>query len=98
MSKNSDRFIPLFLAIAFWLLSLWFLVCGAYAANLLKDGMGPDSVESHGVLAWYRFWVGFRGIFGFWVVPTFVLGTLSYWCDRRSHRAIVEETNPVAPS
>ena len=32
------------------------LMAAAGLAWLLKDGLGPDMVQSHGLLAWTRFW------------------------------------------
>jgi hypothetical protein len=90
-SANRDGSLPLFAAILLWFVCLWILVCGAAWAWSMKDGLGPDSVESHGLLAWQRFWVDFRWTFGFGVAPTFVLGMLCYWWDYRSHVSIIEK-------
>jgi hypothetical protein len=81
---HRDGSFPLFAAILLWFVSLWILVCGAAWALAMKDGLGPDAVDSQGLLAWQRFWVGFRGSFLLGVVPTFVLGLLCYWRDGRS--------------
>jgi hypothetical protein len=36
---------------------------------LLRDGMGPDSIDSHGTVAWVRFWQMYAG--------PLLLGTIS---------------------
>jgi hypothetical protein len=49
------------------------------ASWLLRDGLGPDSVESTGSLAWARFWRDCYPVL-FFCVPVFVFGV---WCILR---------------
>jgi hypothetical protein len=81
MHEDNDSSWPLFVALSLWGASLLVLVCGSGGVWILKDGLGPDSVESHGWLALSRFWIGVRWMIGLVVVPLHVAGWLFYWYD-----------------
>jgi len=81
MHRKDDSSWQLFLAIASWGGSL---LLGFFYANLawmLKDGLGPDAMESHGLLALARFWKEVRWTFGLVVAPMHLAGWFFYWCD-----------------
>ena len=52
--------LRLFLALVLLAGSLWYLFSVALIAWAFRDGIGPDSVESHGLLALSRSWRGMR--------------------------------------
>ena len=62
-----------------------FLAYITYIFWFFRDGMGPDSVESSGSLAWSRFWEDFR--FALEIGAPILLFGL--WCIFRSRK-----TNP----
>jgi hypothetical protein len=83
MNRNDDSSWQLFLAIACWGASLVILFLYSPFAWVMKDGLGPDALESQGLLALGRFWKVMRWTFGLVVVPMHLAGWLFYWCDRR---------------
>jgi hypothetical protein len=102
MDRRDDSSWQLFLAICFWMASLLILLQTSYLAWLLKDGLGPDSVESHGLLALGRFWSGIRWNLCVLVIPIHSVGWFFYWLDSRKEqqdfleqRAGWNEINPM---
>jgi hypothetical protein len=83
MNRNDDSSWQLFLAIAFLGGSLVILFLYSPFAWVLKDGLGPDAVESQGLLAWGRFWKEIRWTLALVVVPVHLAGWFFYWCDTR---------------
>jgi hypothetical protein len=68
-----------FFAILLWVVSLIVLGFGIEFEWFLRDGLAPGVVESHGTLAWQRFWDGGNFLWLLvWVVPPFVLGCFIY--------------------
>jgi hypothetical protein len=59
------------------------LLLGTTLAWAHKDGLGPNAVESHGLLALSRFWRDVWRPFCFLVVPTHLAGWVFYWWDLR---------------
>jgi hypothetical protein len=55
VNSRDDNSIPLFLALCCWLWGGLSLLHISYIAWLLKDGLGPNTVESHGWLGIARF-------------------------------------------
>jgi hypothetical protein len=79
-----DGSILLFGAILCWFMGLLILAWASAIVWTLRDGLGPDSVESHGLLALSRFWRDMRSIFILYVIPLSLLGCLLYrWNARR---------------
>jgi hypothetical protein len=60
------------------LAALFFLFASG-TSWFFRDGLGPDSVESIGVVAWSRFWKDFYPVL-FFCVPVFLFGV---WCILR---------------
>jgi hypothetical protein len=83
MTRNDDSSWPLFLAISFWGASVGVLLAGAQMAWILKDGLGPNAAQSHGLLALSRFWTEIRWTFGLVVVPLHLAGWFCCWLDRQ---------------
>jgi hypothetical protein len=70
-----------------------FLAFATVAGWFLRDGLGPDSVESTGSLAWWRFWRDFR--FALLIgVPVLLLGL---WCIFHGRKVTEEHTFPQNP-
>jgi hypothetical protein len=63
--------------------SVLVLLGTAPLALALKDGLGPNAVESHGLLALSRFWRDIWRPVCFLVIPTHLAGWLLYWWDLR---------------
>jgi hypothetical protein len=55
VNERDDNSIPLFLALCGWLVGSLGLLFISSIAWTLKDGLGPNAVESHGWLAFTRF-------------------------------------------
>jgi hypothetical protein len=83
MHRDDDSSWPLLLAIFFWGASMLVLLGGALWAWTFKDGLGPNAVRSHGLLALSRFWTEIRWTFGLVVVPLHLAGWFCYWLDRQ---------------
>ena len=60
MDRRDEFSWPLYLAIHLWGASLIVLLCTDAFAWSLRDGLGPDAVESHGLQALGRFWRDMR--------------------------------------
>jgi hypothetical protein len=58
--KDDDSDPRLFIALILWMGSLVYLAGNACLAWALKDGMGPNAVESGGLVALNRFWIEVR--------------------------------------
>ena len=71
------------------LFSWWFSIVGLFLTATIawsfKDGLGPDSVESHGRAAVLRFFQIFRVPF-ITMAPIFLLDCLFFGMAVRSHR------------
>ena len=82
MERRTDGSIRLFLALCCWAFGTIGLLAVSLWAWLLKDGLGPDSVESHGWRALERFWAGAGWAL---LAPTVLIiaGILLYLSDRR---------------
>jgi len=65
-----------------------FLIYAAWMCWFFRDGLGPDSVESIGRLAWSRFWGEFRFTLLF-SAPVLCFGA---WCIRRKRKDSYPET------
>ncbi len=83
MYRRDDSSLQLFLAILFWMVSLLILLGSSLFAWALRDGLGPNSVDSHGLLALSRFWRDVRGSLCLLVIPIHSVGWLFYWWDSR---------------
>ncbi len=83
MYRRDDSSWQLFLAILFWMVSLLILLGSSQFAWALRDGLGPNSVDSHGLLALSRFWRDVRGSLCLVVIPMHLVGWLFYWWDLR---------------
>ncbi len=71
-------------AIFFWVVSLFALMYGGVFVWAIKDGLGPESVESHGSVAVIRFCTGMAWIVGIYVIPPLLVGCILYpWRSRR---------------
>jgi ABC-type multidrug transport system permease subunit len=69
-------------------LTALFLLYAAWTCWFFRDGLGPDSVESIGSLAWSRFWEDFR--FALLLsAPVLFFGA---WCIRRKRKVALDET------
>jgi putative addiction module component (TIGR02574 family) len=80
--RQDDNSLPLFLALCCWLFGgLWLLGVSLMAWGL-KDGLGPNSVESHGWLALARFWRAAHWNL-FPPVALILVGCGLYWWDIR---------------
>jgi hypothetical protein len=66
-----------------------FLAYATFTCWFFRDGMGPDSVESSGSLAWSRFWQDFRFAL---LIGTPIL-FFGLWCIFRRRRVTHEHTN-----
>jgi hypothetical protein len=84
--RRDDSSWPLFLATAFWMASLLILLGISLFAWALRDGLGSDAVESHGLLALSRFWRDIRWHLCFLVIPIHTIGWLFYWRDSPDFR------------
>lgn len=92
MDRRVESSWPLFLAVSFWMASLLILFGSSLFEWTLRDGLGPDSVESHGLLALSRFWRGIRWSFCLVVIPIHWFGWLFYWWDsRKMHQDCPEQ-------
>jgi hypothetical protein len=90
MEKRHVGSVVLFAAVRSWFASLLACLAVSLFAWSFRDGLGPDSVESYGSLAFNRFWAS-----AWWqlslAVAIFLLGCLLYQWDvhqsatRRSH-------------
>ena len=65
-------------AVFFWTLSLIALLIGAFFVWILKDGLGPDAIDSHGLIALQRFGSGMAWIVGLYVLPPSLIGCALY--------------------
>ncbi len=83
MNEKTDSSWPLFLAAGCLVASALILLFYLPFAWIMKDGLGPDATESHGLVALGRFWREIRWIFCGLLVPTQVLGWFFYWWDSR---------------
>ncbi len=83
MDRQDSSSWQLFSALCCWLASLYILVWNSLLEWALRDGLGPDVVESHGLLALSRFWGGIRWPLCLYVIPNFLAGCLLYWLDSR---------------
>lgn len=70
-------------AAIFWGVGLLALLLGAAFAWFIKDGIGPDAVETHGLLGFRRFWDGMLWVLGLYVAPPLFIGCLLYSWRRR---------------
>jgi len=71
------------LAILFWVISALASLGGGFMVWVLKDGLGPGLVESHGIVALYRFGSGMATVFGIFALPPLLVGCLLYpWRKR----------------
>lgn len=70
-------------AIFFWGLSLLALLLGVAFAWFIKDGLGPNAVETHGLLSLRRFWDGMIWALGLYVALPLFIGCLLYPWRRR---------------
>ena len=77
-------------AILFWIISFVALLIGAFFVWILKDGLGPDEVDSHGLVALQRFAEGIIWILGFCVLPLSLVGCALWPWQRRQSRAVRE--------
>jgi hypothetical protein len=84
--NERDGSAPLFLALLLWLVSLLIPLPCLSLAWILKDGLGPDAVESYGLVALGRFWRGLSWVPFLVSALTFASGCLFYRWDacRRS--------------
>ena len=72
------------IAISLWIVSLSILLCGGVLVWVLKDGLGPDAIDSHGIAALGRFCGGMAWIVGIYVSPPLLIGCILYpWRNRR---------------
>ena len=71
-------------AILFWVISAFALMGSGFMVWLLKDGLGPDAVDSHGVVAFTRFCSGIALLTAIFVLPPFLLGCILYPWRRRT--------------
>lgn len=55
MGQRINDTIQLFIAISCWMLGIFGLLGISLFGWILRDGLGPDSVDSHGWLALRRF-------------------------------------------
>lgn len=83
MNEHRDGSLPLFLSLCCWLLAITSLCMLALFGWLLRDGLGPDAVESHGWLALTRVLAGVWPLLCEFVLPLALLGCVFYWWDRR---------------
>jgi hypothetical protein len=83
MYRRDDSSWQLFLAILFWMVSLLILLGRSLLAWALRDGLGPNAVESHGLLALSRFWRDVRASLCLLVIPIHSVGWIFYWWDSR---------------
>jgi hypothetical protein len=81
MDRQDDSSLHLFVAICLWGISLWVFFVVSTFADIFKDGLGPDAVRSHGLLALSRWWLGVCWPFCLIVVPVHALGWVVYWRD-----------------
>ncbi len=58
--KDDDSDPRLFIALILWMASMGYLFFNALMAWTLRDGLGPDAVESAGLVALTRFWFEVR--------------------------------------
>ncbi|HEU4753088.1 MAG TPA: hypothetical protein VFU47_08260 [Armatimonadota bacterium] len=65
------------IAVFFWLVGVLVLLSGALFVWILRDGLGPDARDSHGLAALLRFGAGMAQLGGFYLVPL-VLGAVIY--------------------
>jgi len=86
VDRRDDSSWQLFLAIFLWMVSLYMLFGSSLLEWTLRDGLGPDAVESHGLLALSRFWRGIRCFLCLLVIPIHSAGWLLYWWDSRKER------------
>jgi hypothetical protein len=84
--RRDDSSWPLFLAISFWMASLLTFLGASLFAWALRDGLGPDAIESDGLLALSRFWKDVRWSLCFLVIPVHAVGWLFYWRDAQNIR------------
>jgi hypothetical protein len=84
VEEQNDNSFPLFLNLCCWLFGFLGLLAVSIFGWALKDGLGPDAVESHGWLAFARF----LSEAGWQLLPPAALvvaGCLLYrWDGRRS--------------
>jgi putative addiction module component (TIGR02574 family) len=80
--RQDDNSLPLFLALCCWLFGGLWLLGVSLVASAVRDGLGPNSVESHGWLALARFW---RAAHWSLLPPAalFLVGCGFYWWDIR---------------
>ena len=83
MDRRDDSSWQLFLANSLWLVSLLILFGSLFFGWSLRDGLGPDSVESHGLLALSRFWRDIRWSLCLLVIPIHSVAWFFYWWDSR---------------
>ena len=82
MVRQHDGSPMLLGAILCWLTSLLILGFGSLYAWGLRDGFGLGMVESQGMVALGRFWVGIRPILCLFAIPVFGAGCLLYRRER----------------
>ena len=76
-----------FLAISLWVISLVISSLGLAFGWFLRDGLKAGMVESHGTVAWQRFWDGGSLLWLLiWAVPPFAVGCFVYPLRLRKRR------------
>ena len=99
MEGQRDGSILLFGAIFCWFVDLLTVAAASLFVWTLRDGLGPDAVESHGLLGLSRFWRDMRSILILYVVPLLVLGcALSHWAAHRRRGRALGDTQPDSSS
>jgi hypothetical protein len=83
--ESAGAYVRLFVALLLWFVSVLYLLGRCMFEWALRDGLGPNSVESHGWAASSRFFVGIQSDLMIAVIPI-AIGCLLYPRDRGLHR------------
>jgi hypothetical protein len=82
VSKEEASYLAWSLGLLLNILAGGFLLFAAAFVAALKDGLGPDAVESHGAEAWRRWWEGMALVLPP-ILLVFLVGVLLCWVGKR---------------